>query len=252
MREYKVAIERVTRVNREYQHLHLAVDENLKRIKPGQSLLARLDEETWHPYLRERWWAVNVRDGKVIVERPMSETYAPGQVINVLGLIGQPYRFRRTLRNVMLLAYDTPPTPLLMTIPWLLTNGIAVTLVLLGTARAYSTEHLSPEVEIVLGSDDVADLLTWDNQVMTIGWADQVFSTVAEDDEPARFGEILRRFQELRADVPKNYLFGVFRPVIPCGAGACHACMISTIDGTLLTCTDGPAYDLTQTVLPKG
>jgi hypothetical protein len=46
--------------------------------------------------------------------------------------------------------------------------------------------------------------------------------------------------------VPKNYLFGVFQPVMPCGTGACQSCMLRANQGTSLICVDGPAYDLTQ------
>jgi hypothetical protein len=47
-----------------------------------------------------------------------------------------------------------------------------------------------------------------------------------------RFGKLLRLFTELRAEVSKNYLFGVFRPVQPCGAGACQACLIPMKQGS--------------------
>ncbi len=249
MKETEASIERIEEINTDIQHIQLAVDESLMRIKPGQSLLARLPGDRWDPYLRERWWAVNVRAGQIIIERPMTESYHIGQLINVLGLIGQPYRFRRTLRNVLLVAYDTPPTPLLMTIPWLLGNKIQVTMVLLGSARDYNTAHLPAEVEIVHGMEE-PDTMTWDNQVMTVGWADQVFVAVGDVDEGRQFGQLLRRFRDLRAEVPKQYMFGVFRPLLPCGTGACQACLLSTREGTVVGCTDGPAFDLTQIVLP--
>lgn len=246
MKESQAIIERVRRVNNHYQRLELAVDESLMRIKPGQSLLARINE-SWNPYLRDQWWPVGIGSGKLIVERPNQEVYAPGQIVQVLGLIGQPFRFRRTLRNVLLVAYDTAPTPLLMTIPWLLGNQISVTLVLLGTSTKYETQHLSPEVEIVHGDEEV----NWPNQVMTVGWADQVFATVAQDDEVLRFRRILERFKERRADIPRNYLFGVFQPLLTCGAGACHTCMLQMSQGMSLVCTEGPAFDLTQVIIPS-
>jgi hypothetical protein len=129
-----------------------------------------------------------------------------------------------------------------MTIPWLLGNKISVTAVLLGSADQYNTEHLSPEVEIIRGDGE----LNWPNRVMTLGWADQVFVAVAQDDELARFGRVWTLINELRADVPKNYLFGVFQPALPCGLGACHACMIRMKQGMVLTCSDGLAFDLSQ------
>jgi hypothetical protein len=120
-----------------------------------------------------------------------------------------------------------------------------VTLVLLGTALDYTTHHLPPEIEVVQGEADI----NWPNQVMTVGWADQVFVVVAPDDENLRFARVLDTFRQRRADVPQNYLFGVFQPVVACGAGACQVCMVRTLDGTRLACTEGPAFDLTKVVL---
>ncbi len=244
MKQTQVIIERIRRVNNHYQRLDLAVDESLLRIKPGQSLLARLTS-AWNPYLRDQWWPVGISPGILSVERPNEEVYAPGQIIQVLGLVGQPFRFRRTLRNVLLIAYDTAPTPLLMTIPWLLGNQISVTLVLLGTATRYETQHLPPEIEVVHGDDE----FNWPNQVMTVGWADQVFVTVSQEDELQHFQTVYARFKERRNEIPKNYLFGVFQPLLTCGAGACHTCMLQMSGGMVLACTEGPAFDLTQIIL---
>ncbi|RMG71954.1 MAG: hypothetical protein D6711_14135 [Chloroflexi bacterium] len=237
-------IERIRQINAGYQHLELAVDEPLQKIKPGQTLLVR-QTESWHPYLREHWWTVGVREKRLIVERPLDEHYTPSQVINVLGIVGQPYRFRRSLRNVMLIAHDTAPTPLMMNIPWLLGNNISVTLVLTGEGTRYPTTHLDERVEIIHGEPD----FTWQDQVMTIGWADQIFVVVNPYDEISHFKEIVERITDLRTIIPKNYLFGVFRPEFACGAGACNACMIRTQQGTSLVCMEGPAYDLTQLIL---
>lgn len=242
MKETKALIERVKWVSSGYQRLELSVDESLLRIKPGQSLLARVSDRL-DPYLLQQWWPVNLVKGRLVIERPEHEKYEPGQVVPVLGLVGQPFRFRGAggLRNVLLIAHDTPPTPLLMTIPWLLGNKISVTMVLTGSAVEYDTQHLPPEVEIELGGTN----FEWQNQVMTLGWADQVFVTIGAHDENLRFAEILAKFRELRQDIPRNYLFGVFQPLLTCGAGACHACMIRSQGGTALVCTDGPAFDLT-------
>lgn len=247
MKETEAIIERVRRVNAHFQRLELALDDALMDIKPGQTLLARVEPDTWHPYLNQHWWPVAKENGRLVVELPTGKRYEPGQIVTVMGLVGQPYRFRRSLRNVLLLAYETPPIPLLMPIPALLSNKISVTLVLLGSARSYRVDHLPPEVEIITG-DDEDDPLNWANQVMTVGWADQVFAVVGERDEYGYFKQILDRFQDRRTDIPQNYLFGVFRPVLPCGVGACHACMLSMKNGTPLVCVDGPAFDLTQVI----
>ncbi|MBI5667752.1 MAG: hypothetical protein HZC41_07065 [Chloroflexi bacterium] len=242
MRETKAIIERVTRLNEHYQRLHLATEDYLNDIKPGQTVLARLADR-WDPYLREQWWPVDAAPNRLIVERPGSLRYEPGQSVSLLGPVGQPYRYRRTLRNVLLLADDTTPTPLVMSMSWLLSNQISVTLVLAGQAALYPTQHLPPEIEV----QHADATLGWPNRVMTVGWADQVFVVVRPDDELGRFGRIWSLFGELRAEIPKSYLFGIFQPVQPCGVGACQACLLPLRGGeTTLACTQGPAVDLTQ------
>ncbi len=250
MKETQAIIERVRRVNDTHQQLHIAIDPSFGSIKPGQSVLARIGEE-WTPYLREQWWPISQQKNTLIVERPATARYEPGTVVSLIGIIGQPFRFRRTLRNVLLLAYNTDPTPLLMTIPALLSNSVAVTLVLLGSD--YETEHLPPEVEIMrnkIGTGAAVEKINWANRVTAIGWADQVFVTVPQEDEMSYFREIWALFSDLRADIPANYLFGVFRPPLPCGVGACSSCMVK-LQGSAAAfmCTDGPAVDLTKVPL---
>lgn len=246
--ETDAIIEVTRRINPDYQHLELSLDtEKLGRIKPGQSLLVRVDPSSFDPYLRQQWWPVGLSGDRIVIERPATETYRPSQVISVFAYAGRPFRFRRTLRNVLLLAHDTPPAPLLMTIPWLLGNNIDVTLVLTGSAVHYDHEHLPERVAVERGDPDD---LAWEAQVMTMGWADQVFSVVRQDDEALHFKRVLEHFREHRNDVPQQYLFGVFQSPLPCGAGACYACMVKTRKDNQLVCLDGPAFDLTQVILP--
>lgn len=254
MKDTSAYIERVRQINAQFQHLELAaVDDSLKRIKPGHSLLVRQVDrdpalESWHPYLREQWWPVGfTAGGTLLIERPITQTYQPGQFLSILGPVGEPYKFRKSLRNVLLIAWNTPPTPLTIMLPLLLKNRISATLVLLGAARTYDTAHLPPEIEIVRGDDS----LTWEGQVMTLGWADQVFAVVGQDDELYRFGQLTAMIREKRIDIPEQYLFGIFQPLLPCGIGACHACLIRMKgEAPHPLCIKGPALDLTQVILP--
>ena len=94
------------------------------------------------------------------------------------------------------------------------------------------------------------DGLNWQDMVMTLGWADQIFVVAKQDDELMRFAEVFRIVQDKRIDIPQNYIFGVFQPLLPCGIGACSACMLR-VDGDLVPiCTKGPAFDLTRVKLP--
>ncbi|MCC6614573.1 MAG: hypothetical protein IT320_13920 [Anaerolineae bacterium] len=241
MRETQAIIERVRSVNETHQQLDLAVEPALAQMRPGQYVLARVGEG-WTPYLREPWWYVLSGKGSLTVERPVTIDYEPGQVVSLLGAVGQPFRFRRTLRNVLLLVHETEPSPLLSMIPPLLASRVSVTMVLLGSAAGYTTAHLPPEVEVISGDSD----MNWANRVTTVGWADQVFVVVPQSDELGHFSRIWDLFGQLRAEIPQGYLFGVFRPLLPCGTGACSACMVRTKSGNVLACTQGPTFDLTQ------
>ncbi len=247
MKESQAVVQRVRRLDKNYQRIDIAIDSSLQAIKPGNALLARpksmRQERMWHPYLRSVWWPVDLKNQLLVIDRPTDERYEPGDVIDIIAPIGQPYRFRRTLHNVLLIAYDTDPSCLLLNIPWLVNNNIGVTLVLLGRAREYPFQSLPPQVEIALGEDG-ENMLEWQSQVTTIGNADQAFVAVSPADEMASFQEIWTLFSNRRNDIGKNYLFGVFQNLLPCGVGACDACMIRTKDDYKLACVDGPAFDL--------
>lgn len=238
MFETTALIERVEQINNHYQRIDLAFDSDFPQIKPGQTLLVQEPGS----YLRTQWWPVDFRKPYVVIERPIHERYMPSQSLSVIGPVGSPYKFRRTLRNVLLIAYDTPPTPLLMTLPWLISNKVSVTLALCGkTAIDYDVKHLPAQIEVIHGDDD----FNWDNQVMHLGWADQVFVTVNQDDELTRMHRVFTRVFERRHEIPKNYLFGILQPTLACGTGACMGCMLRVQGTTSLICVDGPAYDLT-------
>jgi len=251
MNETKAYIERIKRVNRDYQQLELAVDPSLSNMRAGQAVMTRLldkdfEVEKWEPYLRELWFPVEIiANNKIIVERPANVQYIPGQLLSLIGPVGQPFRFRRSLRNILLMVYHTPPSTLLMMLKPLLANQVSVTMVLMGTAKDYDTQHIQEEIEIVRADED----LTWPDMVMTLGWADQVFVLVGQGDERSYFAQVMELVKERRNDIPANYIFGVFQNVLPCGVGACNACMLKMTEGTKLQCIDGPAFDLTTVKL---
>ena len=248
MRETQAYIERIKRVNRSHQRLELAVDQSLSAMRAGQALLARridkdYEAEQWQPYLRELWFPVEIQASNiVIVERPAQTHYLPGQLLSLIGPVGQPFRFRQKLRNILLIAYDTAPAALLLMLPPLLAKQVSVTLVLMGSAREYETSHLPEEVEVFQADDSLA----WPDMVMTLGWADQVFVLVGQGDEMGSFAAVMRLMRERHSELPTNYVFGVLQRELPCGVGACHACVLNLRRAQKLQCLDGPAFDLTD------
>lgn len=255
IKESKASVQRVRDVGGTHQQLDLAIEQPLSAMKPGQVLLARpsaLRAGTvwdWHPYTRWVWHPVHFSPRIITVELPRLQTYEAGDTVDLIGPVGKPYVLRKMLHNVMLIAYDTPPVPLFSLIPFLFGNNISVTLVLLGSARHYPTNHLPPEVEIIRG-ENPDEPLTWPDQVKSIGWADRVFAAVPPGDEMITFGQLWHLFSERRGDLGAKYLYGVFQSLLPCGVGACDGCMVRTKNGLKLACVDGPAMDLSQMILP--
>ena len=224
------------------------MDKSLSAMRAGQAMLVRriekdYDSERWDPYLRELWFPVEIQASNIIVvERPARMHYIPGQLLSIIGPIGQPFRFRQKLRSILLIAYDTRPAALLLMLPPLLAKQVSITMVLMGSARRYETGHLPEEVEVIQAEDN----LTWSDMVMTLGWADQVFVLVGQGDELRYFADIMQLMHERHNDIPANYVFGVIQRQLPCGVGACHACMLNLHGAQKLQCIDGPAFDLTD------
>ncbi len=248
MKDTRARIERIDLLNERFISLELALeDPSLKKIKPGQSLLARLGDRSeefpsWALYTREQWWPVGVTDRDVLrVELPRRSVYEVGQVVQLLGPVGQPFRFRPRLHRVVLIAYNTAPTPLSVMTPLLVSNKVNVTLLLMGEARSYNTRHLPPEVEVIKANDR----LEWPDMVRTMPEADQVFAIVGRDDELGRFKELYQLMLAQRSEIPENYAFGVFQSTLLCGVGSCDACTLHTRGGIKRICTDGPMFDLT-------
>ncbi len=240
-KETRATIERVRRLSARLQRLDLGVEERLAKLKPGESLLARLTEDSWDPYLAESWIPVGLNGRTVTIERPANNHYTPGQVVTLLGPVGAPYPMRYNLRNLLLLALDTPPTPLVLLATLAIRSKIQVTMVRSGAATEYPLDALPAEIEILEGDLESG----WPNQVTTVGWADQVIAVANPTYASAIYTTLVQRIHELRAEVPKRYMLGIFNHPMPCGVGACYGCGIGSKSGDdKLICIDGPALDL--------
>ena len=79
-------------------------------------------------------------------------------------------------------------------------------MVLGGTAAEYPLDALPPEVEVLTGSVEEG----WPNQVTTVGWADQVIAVADPRYRERVYAALLARIHELRAEVPRQYVLGLF------------------------------------------
>jgi hypothetical protein len=241
MRESQAIIERVRRVAANLQQLDLSVEAALQ-LQPGQSVFAcSVDNEGWHPYLREQWIPIGAYSGRVAVELPAERVYAPGRVVSLLAPIGKPFPLRPNLQRMLLIVQNTMPTPVIFLASHLIANGIAVTLVLSGQATGYPLELLPAEVEILHGDSD----WKWPDQVETLSWADQIIALAPTYGYSESYSALLNVIRQIRQhDLPDQYLCGLFYHRLGCGTGACQVCQIPGQHGDLLACLDGPALDL--------
>jgi dihydroorotate dehydrogenase electron transfer subunit len=239
MHEAQAIIERVRRVSASVQRLDIAVDRPHRSVKPGQLFLARATASL-DPYLREPWIPVQRSDSHVIVERPLGSSYVAGQVINLLGPIGKPIPLRETARTVLLVANEATPASLLFLAETVLAVGAAVTLALIGAALHYPLEALPEEIEVIRGGDRGQ----WPNQPETLRWADQIFVVAPPPFDIPYYAQLLQVLRETRVEVPPQHVFGLFQPPMPCGVGACQACLVRRGGEEVAACLEGPAFDL--------
>jgi hypothetical protein len=247
VRETQTLIERVRQIGAGWQHLELAVeDPALEQIKPGQTLLVR-PGTGWEPYLREQWVPVacDTEGGVLVVERPITQRYVPGDVASVIGPVGAPFPSRAGIRHLLLVVQDYPPTRLLLLLAQAVAQGVAVTMVLTGEAQQYPLGTLPPVVEVINNQE----ALQWPDQANHFTWADQVFAVTSPVYWEERYAALWEAARQARHTLPESFLYGVFDLPLPCGAGACLACMVRCKHDNRLVCVDGAAFDLAHVKL---
>ncbi|MCC7448552.1 MAG: hypothetical protein IT324_14115 [Anaerolineae bacterium] len=251
MQEIQAVIERVRRVSATIQRLEIAVDRShrgILNVEAGQLFLVRATESL-DPYLREPWTPVRREKSRLIIERPVSQTCTPGQVVSLMGPVGKPIPLRDTGRTLLLIAYEATPASLLLLAETALGKGVSVAMVLIGAALHYPLEALPEEMEIVRGTDDGK----WASQADTFKWADQIVAVASPPFDMPYYGKLLASLRDIRVEVPTGHVYGLFQPPMPCGIGACQACLIRSGSQEVAACLEGPAFDLlTLKALPTG
>jgi dihydroorotate dehydrogenase electron transfer subunit len=239
MREAEAIIERVRRVSATVQRLDVAVDLSHRNVGAGQLFLARTTTSL-DPYLREPWTPVRIEGASLVMERPAGQVYTPGQVINLIGPVGRPIPLRDSIRTLLLVAHEATPASLLLLAETALAKGLAVTLALSGAALHYPLEALPEELEVIHAAEDGQ----WPDQPETLRWAEQIVAVAPPPFDMTYYGQVLQNIRQVRIEVPAQYVFGLFQPPMPCGVGACQACLVRSEGEDKPACLEGPAFDL--------
>jgi hypothetical protein len=248
MQEAQAIVERIRRISATLQRLDLAVDKAHREVSAGQLFLART-VDSFDSYLREPWVPVGHQSNQLVFERPANRVYLPGQIINLIGPIGKPIPLLPSTRTLLLIAFESTPAALLMLADTVLERGGAVTLALLGRAQHYPVEALPDEMEVTRAED----YDHWTERDPVLRWADQVVAVAPPVFDLPAYARLLDNIREIRMEPPADYVLGLFHSPMPCGIGACQACLVNLNgDETAAACVDGPAFDLRTVKLHIG
>jgi len=245
MQESEAIIERVWQAGPGVQRVELAVEPALASMEPGQSLLAR-PNESWEPYLREHWIPVDNEAGLLTIELNHDRHLSPGQIVSVIGPVGEPLPWiSGGGKHLLLIAQDVAPTSVLFLAKVAIELTAEVALILLGSSAEYPYAGIPAAVEVITGES----LTSWPDDEVYIEWADQTFITVGDSFWLDQFSTLFHKIEGVRGRLSVNSVYGVFTQTLPCGVGACGTCMIRCKTTAKLTCTQGPALDLTEVQL---
>lgn len=243
MQEAQAIVERIRRIAPTIQRLDLAVDVAHRAVIAGQLFLARATD-TFDPYLREPWVPVDKSETHIVVEQVIPRgvsRYTPGQIVSLIGPVGKALTFSDAVRALLIVACEATPAALLMAASTMLARGGAVTLALVGRARHYPLEALPAEVEVVRA--ETYEL--WGEKDKMLGWADHVLVVAPPSLENDAYARLLEDIRRVRIEPAAGFVQGLFHGAMPCGVGACQACVVRLHGGEERpACIEGPAFDL--------
>ena len=166
----------------------------------------------------------------------------PGDLVDVLGPLGNPFSLNRSTKRLLLLSGGVGIVPMIALAEEALRLNREVTLLAgFRTARKVFPAHLVPlEVEYVVATDDgtmghagvvtslVADYLAWADQLYACG--------------PAPMLRALA-MNRLTGTIPTQI---AMEEHMGCAVGVCLGCVVPTKTGYQRVCRDGPVFDLAE------
>lgn len=245
--------------------LALQAPELARGVRAGQYVLVRCaDPQSFDPLLRRALFvaAADSTAGTVtLLYTPDERGTAwlaerrPGMALDVCGPLGTPFALDPRTHNLLLAGTGAGLGSLLLLASQAITRHVAVVLlVAAATPDALPPPFLLPldveyrgtrEGEAALFSpietqaDNGADI----SQSLTsslITWADQICATLPVPLLP----RLVDAVQAARLRWPRGFVQVALPGALPCGTGACQACLIETRRGTRTRCKDGPVFDL--------
>lgn len=229
----------------------------LLACRPGQFMLLRCGP-AWTPYLRRALFPVDVGDQGLAfwIDSLADEGLAwlsrrrVGDGLDLIGPLGKGFTLQPQQRRLLLVAEAAHIAPLLALMQVQLSRQGSVVLFLVApTATALLPPGaLPPAVEYYTATDDGAAGSVDELETLLAGalpWAD----ALAAAGSASFLRRVQRRIDATRPAPYRGFAQAVAPVPLPCGAGACLACLVDTGRGYHRACQRGPVFDLMELAL---
>lgn len=229
----------------------------LLACRPGQFLMLRCGP-AWTPYLRRALFPVDASGHSLAfwIDSLADEGMAwlsrrkAGDVLDLLGPLGKGFSLQPQQRRLLLVGEAAHVSPLLALMHVQLSRqGSVVLLLHAPTATALLPPGaLPPPVEYYTATDDGSAGSADELDALlasAVPWAD----ALAAAGSPAFLRRLQRRVGEARPEPYRGFAQAVAPVPLPCGGGACLACLVDTGRGYHRACQRGPVFDLTELAL---
>lgn len=229
----------------------------LHACRPGQFVMLRCGP-SWIPYLRRALYPVDMGENSLAlwIDSVADEGMAwlsrrkTGDVLDLLGPLGKGFALHAQQRRLLLVAEAAHVAPLLALMQLQLGRQGSVVLLLQAprAAALLPPGALPPSVEYYTATDDgsagSADAL--DGLLASaVPWAD----LLAAAGSASFLRRLQRRIGEVRPEPYRGFAQAVAPVPLPCGGGACLACLVDTGRGYHRACQRGPVFDLAELAL---
>lgn len=226
--------------------------EGLWSCQPGQFYLLRSDT-AWSPYLRRALFPTSIDPTELgFLVAPSSDpglawlaAQPIGTALDLIGPQGRGFSFQEHQRRLLLAAEAASVAALLALIPPALARQASITLLLHAHQRAdlLPSSALPPAVEYFTACDDPlpGQPASLDDELTrALSWADGLYLAGS----PAFLQRARSAVIEARFAITRGFAQAVAPVSLPCGVGACLACLVDTGRGLHRACMRGPVFDL--------
>jgi hypothetical protein len=190
---------------------------------PGQAVMA-YKEGDCEP-LRKLLFPIHRSEDGFVVDSPLEPNWRIGDTLNLWGPLGKGFIPPQAAEKWLLASFENPPRRLYSLIQIGLERGVAISL-----CTNKMPDHLPPQVEWI---PEISEALAWTDYLALDLRAESI--------------KFLRTRLGLSSDkiLPFPAQILVTQP-IPCGLGVCYACALKGHQEQLLSCKDGPVFELNQ------